>query len=102
MQPVTIADVRNMFARYQRANDAAELIPEGFHLVLTEGSKYYGNAYRVNLTGDIVKDANGHNTWPNGSGHDRPPVGDDYLGMTKRDAFNTLADASTIIEGMTE
>ena len=98
---ISITDVRGMFARYERANESAGLIPDGFHLVLSEGSKYYGNAYRVHLTGNRVKLDNGRYEWPNGTGHDNPPVGNDFLGMTKRDAYDSLADAARIIEDMT-
>jgi hypothetical protein len=86
MNTTTAADVRNAFNRYESALRAYGLIPAGHHLVLSEGSKTYGNAYRVNLTGDRAADG----SYPNGSGHSRPPIGSDYLGMTRAEAAQTL------------
>ena len=61
---------------------------------LDHGSKHYGRAFRVYLTGIQAEDG----SYPQGSGHGRPPAGDDFLGMTKRDAFNALADRARALE----
>ena len=75
------------------------LIPDGFHLVFSTGSKTYGNAYRVALVGICVHTADGP-TWPNGSGHGRPPLGSDYLGMTKHDAMRTLRQRCAAVQDL--
>lgn len=51
-------------------------------LGLDHGSKTYGRAFRLFVT--YTDDR------PGWSGHHRPPVGDDFLGMTKRDAYEAL------------
>ena len=64
----------------------SELIADSDRLVLSEGSATYGRAWRVNLRYD-------------GSGAlYRPPAGDDYLGFTKREAFDRLADRASVLE----
>jgi hypothetical protein len=50
------------------------------HLVLQEGSKTYGRAYRIHLTGGTKY----------GSGHWEPRGFSDYLGGTKAEAERTL------------
>jgi hypothetical protein len=74
-------------------------------LGLDEGSKLYGRAFRLYRTGYMIpcdcrpgytnlltgvctvcNDAGQRPT----TGHARPPVGDDYLGMTKSEAYETL------------
>lgn len=50
------------------------------HLVLQEGSKTYGRAYRIHFTGGSKY----------GSGHCEPRGFSDYLGMTKAEAERTL------------
>jgi hypothetical protein len=57
-------------------------------LGLDEGSKTYGCAYRLYRTGYVVEQHDG--THRATTGHGRPPVGDDYLGMTAREAYETL------------
>jgi hypothetical protein len=91
----TTTELRQSFARYVKWCDRYGLIPKGYRVVLDEGSKLYGRAYRIALTGERAPDG----TWPNGTGHGRPPVGDDYLGMTKDEARRTLdAYTSAIID----
>lgn len=101
----TIDDVRLAFKRFDCACHKWGLIPGGCHLVLSEGSKTYGNAYRVNLTGDRVEEAvpdpNGKPThYPNGSGHWNPPIGADFLGMTKAEAYNELHSRARVLEDL--
>lgn len=50
------------------------------HLALQEGSKTYGRAFRIYLTGGTVY----------GSGHSSPRHFSDYLGMTKAEAETKL------------
>lgn len=50
------------------------------HLVLQHGSKTYGRAYRIHLTGGTKY----------GSGHWEPRHFSDYLGMTKAEAETKL------------
>lgn len=58
----------------------------------SEGSKTYGHAFRLN----IVK--------PGGSGHyNLPPhLGSDFLGMTKREAFEELQHKRAILWALAE
>lgn len=96
MTTTTVADVRDAFHRYESALRAYGLIPAGYRLVLSEGSKTYGNAFRVNLTGERAADG----TYPNGSGHSRPPIGSDYLGMTRSEAAQTLSTMAQCVWDM--
>jgi len=81
-------------ARYVRACDRLDLIPEGMRVGLDHGSKTYGRAFRVYLTG--VQAADG--SYPLGSGHGAPPAGDDCVGMTSQAAFDTLVDRARTLE----
>jgi len=139
MQSVTIEDVRRAFTAHVDALKRCGIGYDG-RLVLTEGSKYCGNAYRINLTGfpnpcqnrkynestmyradgTSEKSTDWDRDWDhagcqrcNGtkietcSGHAKPPVGDDYLGMTKREAYETLVartgavyDTATALEAL--
>ena len=90
MQPVTIADIEIQFRRHVQICNNAGLIPQGYELVLDHGQPSAGIAWRIALTGKRAADG----SYPNGSGHRRPPLGTDplgYLGSTKREAFEKLA-----------
>ena len=91
---ITNDDLAAMLGRYVRACKQLELIPDGYRVGLDHGSKTYGRAFRVYLTGVRADDG----SYPNGSGHGRPPAGSDFLGMTKREAFDTLADRAAVLE----
>ena len=91
MTTPTITNVRAAFERYVELTK--EFVPEGFVLGLAEGSKTYGNAYRLFMTGERAEDG----SYPNGSGHWGPPIGPDFLGMTKTEAFNTLVTINRTI-----
>ena len=52
---------------------------------LEHGSKVNGRAYRI-----AVVD-------PDHGGHNRPPIGDDYLGMTAREAYDRLCERTRAI-----
>lgn len=83
-----------MLGRYVRACEALDLVPDGYRVGLDHGSKTYGRAFRVYLTGIRAEDG----TYPNGSGHGHPPAGRDFLGMTKREAYDRLADRAAVLE----
>lgn len=74
---ITQADLRYALAHHVDALERYGITYDG-RLVLDEGSKTYGRAYRLNriATGE--------------SGHRAPPIGSDYLGMTAREAYETL------------
>jgi hypothetical protein len=91
---ITTKDLAAVLARYVRACERFDLIPEGMRVGLDHGSKTYGRAFRVYLTGIQAEDG----SYPQGSGHGRPPAGDDFLGMTKREAFRALADRARALE----
>ena len=91
---ITTRDLDGMLARYVRACERFGLIPDGYRVGLDHGSKYYGRAFRVYLVGIRAEDG----SWPNGSGHGHPPAGRDFIGMTKREAYDTLADRSSVLE----
>jgi hypothetical protein len=97
---ITARDVGAAFRRYERACKLHDIIPEGMHLALSTGSKTYGTAYRVNLTGDRVTDTDGNVSYPHGSGHWPPPAGDDFLGMTRREAYDKLCAYASVIEDL--
>lgn len=92
---ITIKDVRPALENYAEACKEAGLIPEGMKIVLEEGSQTYGRAWRVFRTGIMVKDEDGHPTFPKGSGHFNPPVGSAYLGWTAAEALAALQDRTT-------
>lgn len=86
MDRITAKDVRRAFENHVDA-----LIHHGLHdpaegrYVLSEGSKTYGNAFRINFI-------------PSGeTGHYRPKVGDDFLGWTKREAYDRLTERTRTI-----
>ena len=83
-------DLRITQQLYATTCEQLGLIPDGFHLVFSNGSKTNGNAYRVALVGKPVTNDDGTTSWPNGSGHGRPPLGSDYLGWTKDEADRAL------------
>ena len=95
---ITNRDLEAMLGRYVRACEAHGLIPEGYRVGLDHGSKTYGRAFRVYLQGSPVHNEDGGYDWPNGSGHHNPPAGGDFLGMTKREAYDRLADRARVLE----
>lgn len=90
---ITDNDLDIMLARYARALDGLRItLNDGERIGLDHGSKTYGRAFRLFVTGEYREDGT------RCTGHSRPPVGDDYLGMTKREAFDTLADRCRVME----
>jgi hypothetical protein len=59
--------------------------PDTGRIVLDIGSKTYGRAYRLAFI------ANGE------TGHRRPPVGSDYLGMTAREAHAEIVGRTSLL-----
>lgn len=129
---ITLTDLRRAFEAHSDALTKCGIVFEG-RLILTEGSKYFGNAYRINVTdfparcqnrryvGDDGSSAEGfvdingnhaHVDWDwdhegcrdchgtkieTCTGHNKPPIGDDYLGMTTREAYETLTERTRTI-----
>lgn len=90
---ITNRDLSIMLERYKRALDTLGItLADGERLRMQEGSKTYGIAFRLYTTG--VPGVHGEG----GTGHGRPPVGDDFLGMTKREAYDTLAERCRTME----
>jgi hypothetical protein len=85
---ITMTDLRRALEQHVNALAAAGITYEG-RLGINEGSKTYGRAFRLYRTG-IDR---GEPT----SAHYRPPVGDDYLGMTKRDAYDELTGRTRVL-----
>lgn len=84
----TRRDVEAVFASYVDACDTYGLVTPGRRLVLSIGSKTYGNAYRVN---EVWQDRE------RGTGHYAPAIGSDYLGMTAREAHETLCERIRLV-----
>jgi hypothetical protein len=82
MSTVTMSDLRRALEAHIECLARCGITYNG-RLGLDEGSKLYGRAFRLYRTGYMI---DGRPT----TGHGRPPVGDDFLGMTKREAYETL------------
>lgn len=90
MQSITITDLRRAVRAHVDTLARHGLIPADVRaFTFTEGSKTNGIAYRI------------HTKRGNSSGHYNPTIGDDFLGMTKAEAFETItARTRTIIDVM--
>ena len=53
---ITKADLELRFEQYVSALNGLGMIPEGYRVVLSHGSKYNGIAYGINLAGTPVWD----------------------------------------------
>lgn len=116
---ITNNDLKIALERHVESLKSADIKYNG-HLVMDHGSKHYGRAYRLALTGykypcfaRQAESGSGiaatrhwdHANCTNcngskqiiGTGHSNPPVGSDYLGMTKREAYDTLIDRTNVI-----
>lgn len=112
MDRITSKDLARALEGHVTALEKCGIKYDG-RLILSEGSKTYGNAYRLNLTDfpnhcqnrqwDEQSASYAKIVWDHTdcerchgtkiekcSGHSRPPVGDDYLGMTAREAYDAL------------
>ncbi len=84
MERITRKDLDQALAAHVTALESVGIKYDG-RLVLSIGSKYYGNAYRLNRI-------------PEGeTGHWNPPVGGDFLGMTAREAYDRLTERTRTI-----
>lgn len=96
MDRITRSDLDNMLTRYSNALVRLDMHPantaEGGRLGMNIGSKTYGIAYRLFVTDYRLPDGT------TCTGHARPPVGPEYLGMTAREAFETLATMASTAE----
>jgi hypothetical protein len=94
MTNTTTADLQRALASHVETLASVGITYEG-HLGLEEGSKTYGRAYRLYRTGQMVSDDNGGER--PATGHYSPPIGDDYLGMTKGEAYKALTSRTRAI-----
>lgn len=90
----TTKQLDQLFWIWAEAVDNIGGIPDGSRLYLTHGSKTNGIAYRQHLTGDGTKPEKYN------SAHFRPIVGDDFLGMTKTEAFDKIQAMLTVLWDM--
>lgn len=85
-QPITLTNLRRAVRRHVDTLAAFGLIPADVDaFTFQEGSKAYGNAFQLNTL------RNG------GTGHYRTVVGDDYLGMTKAEAYENITTRTRAI-----
>ena len=85
---ITTKDLDRQHLQYVNALKDLGMLPDGYRIAL---SKSGGCPYRIALTGCAVwNEETQRYDYPNGSGHSYPPTGDDYLGMTKAEAYRTL------------
>jgi len=81
---ITVKDVRRAFEAHAKALEKCG-IPYTGKLVLQEGSAVNGRAWRLFQRED------------DSGGLRRPPIGDDFLGMTARDAYGRLVERTGTI-----
>jgi hypothetical protein len=91
---ITMDDLRRALEQHAAALAAAGITYDG-RLGIDEGSKTYGRAFRLYRTGYLMPDRDG--TMTPTSGHGNPPVGSDYLGMTKREAYDELTGRTRVL-----
>jgi hypothetical protein len=77
-----------MLARYTRACERHGLVTSGDQVWMDHGSQMYGRAFRV------------YTIREGSTAHHNPPAGNSFLGMTKREAFHTLAERSSALEAV--
>lgn len=89
----TAKDVERVLEAYREVLDRApwQMIRPGARLVLEQGSKTYGRAWRLYETGHV--DHTGEVT----TGYYRPTIGDDFLGMTAREARAALSTRLRVV-----
>lgn len=94
---VSLEHVRRQARRYAELCEELGAVPAGYHVGLDEGSATYGRAFRLYVTGDAVRASDGSVSFPNGSGHGRPPFGSDFLGMTRAAAYEALLNRCDVL-----
>tara|TARA_R110000751_G_scaffold290908_1_gene397708 strand:- start:271 stop:546 length:276 start_codon:yes stop_codon:yes gene_type:complete len=87
-QRITDQDLETMLARYTRACERHGLVASGDQVWMDHGSQMYGRAFRV------------YTIREGSTAHHNPPAGNDFLGMTKREAFHSLAERSSALEAV--
>lgn len=80
-----MATVTRCAAEYERLCRDLGLLADDERVIVNEGSKTYGRAFRVNLMR------------AGSSAHFSPPAGMDFLGWTKREAWDVLADRCAVL-----
>jgi len=108
---ITNSDIDQVLANHVQALESVGITYDG-RLGIDHGSKTYGRAFRLFHTGYLIPcykcesttDGNGecgddrcHDGLLPTTGHGRPPIGSDYLGMTKREAFTTMIERTNLI-----
>lgn len=104
---ITTADLDRALTAHRDCLDACGITYEG-RLGLDHGSATYGRAFRLYRTAypyPCQERRDDHTDCPRCagtgtetcSGHARPPIGDDYLGMTKREAYDELVHRTGLI-----
>ena len=91
---ITMRDLDVQLDRYVANLTALGIAYDG-HIGIQHGSKINGIAFRLYHTGYPVPDGNGGQR-PT-TGHANPPVGSDFLGMTKREAWEALIAINTVL-----
>lgn len=77
---ITRKDVESVFATYAEVANEHGLVTPGRELVLSIGSKTYGNAYAI------------HERSPESGGLSEPMIGRSFLGMTASEAYTILSE----------
>lgn len=86
---ITAGDVRSALAHYVDAMERYGITYDGT-IGLQVGSKTYGIGWRVYRV-------------PTGeTGHWDPPIGSDFLGMTAREAYETLTNRTRVMHDMAQ
>ena len=85
MSKVSASHLDGAFSRYVLACERLGLVTPGTELHLSHGSKINGIAFRVNVVTEF-------------GGLDHPPAGEAFLGFTKGEAFEKLADRARVLE----
>lgn len=85
MSATTIQQVRGAAVRYSEALRELGMLADDERLILNEGSRTYGRAWRINLVR------------PGSGAEFSPPAGSDFLGWTKAEAWQTLADRAAVL-----
>jgi hypothetical protein len=91
---ITQADLSRALASHVETLERAGITYDG-RIGLQIGSRANGIAFRLYRTGYPVRDLDGSERLT--TGHANPPVGSDYLGMTKREAYEALVTRTAVI-----
>jgi hypothetical protein len=95
MDRITTADVRHALSHYVDACERYGISYDGI-IVLDQGSKTYGRAWRVYRTMWMGEDGKFC------TGHANPPIGSDYIGATAREAYENLTTRTRTMHDMAQ